>query len=486
MKICPFCKKEIEDNSRFCIYCMSPLSEKKKAAKIKPLKKGWQIISAVLLVFTTAIVLILSVGQTKGEPTPSSSHTQTQTDASDLSQFSALSSDNGGLGEQNTDSRIQIARPSGSATINSQVSIPTYTPSSWYDEEFFLNFGDTSSVSSSVAAYSESASASNGTAIAQATTSSKAGSASSKSTSSTVTITSATEGYYTYSVTDGKATITDVRENKISGAVTIPSKLGGYSVVSIGEESFRDCTNITSVVIPEGVTYIGINAFSGCTGISKVTIPDSVVRIDDMAFDACSSLMDIILPEKLISIGMDAFTHTAYYDKWDDWESETRYLDNYLIATVMTTTTVCRPKESTRALIGFAYYGCKLDSFSLPKSLIYIGEGAFYNCGGLTSLTVPGHVKYIGYSAFAHFESLETVTIESGITKISDGMFEGCKNLETIHIPKSVTSIGRCAFENCKYLTDIYYEGSKADRDKMLIDSEENSYLLNATWHYNS
>ena len=57
------------------------------------------------------------------------------------------------------------------------------------------------------------------------------------------------EGDYTYSVSDGKATITDV-DTSISGAVTIPSTLGGYPVTSIGSYAFSDCTSFTSITIP--------------------------------------------------------------------------------------------------------------------------------------------------------------------------------------------------------------------------------------------
>ena len=39
----------------------------------------------------------------------------------------------------------------------------------------------------------------------------------------------ATEGYYTYEITDGTATITDC-DTAISGDITIPSALGGYPV----------------------------------------------------------------------------------------------------------------------------------------------------------------------------------------------------------------------------------------------------------------
>ncbi|MDO4608110.1 MAG: hypothetical protein Q4B40_02830 [Clostridia bacterium] len=41
-----------------------------------------------------------------------------------------------------------------------------------------------------------------------------------------------TDGYYTYTVVNGKATITDCSTD-ISGDVTIPSTLGGYTIEKI-------------------------------------------------------------------------------------------------------------------------------------------------------------------------------------------------------------------------------------------------------------
>ena len=76
-----------------------------------------------------------------------------------------------------------------------------------------------------------------------------------------VSASAATEGYYTYKVENGEATITDVDES-ISGDVVIPSTLGGYPVTSIGYEAFEFCENLRSITIPEGVTYIGSYAFA--------------------------------------------------------------------------------------------------------------------------------------------------------------------------------------------------------------------------------
>ena len=57
-----------------------------------------------------------------------------------------------------------------------------------------------------------------------------------------VTASAATSGYYTYSVSNGKATITDCRTS-ISGDIIIPSELGDYSVTSIGDEAFYRCSS---------------------------------------------------------------------------------------------------------------------------------------------------------------------------------------------------------------------------------------------------
>ena len=82
----------------------------------------------------------------------------------------------------------------------------------------------------------------------------------------------ATSGNYTYTVSNGEATITDCKTS-ISGYVTIPSTLGGYPVTCIDSYAFAYCTDLTYVTIPSGVTSIGNRAFSGCTSLIRVTIP---------------------------------------------------------------------------------------------------------------------------------------------------------------------------------------------------------------------
>ena len=95
------------------------------------------------------------------------------------------------------------------------------------------------------------------------------------------------------------------------GNITIPASVsyGGttYTVTSIGDEAFKECTGLTSISIPSSVTNIGGWAFEGCTGLASINLPASVTTIGDDAFWCCTGLTSINIPSSVTAIGHGAF-----------------------------------------------------------------------------------------------------------------------------------------------------------------------------------
>ena len=177
--------------------------------------------------------------------------------------------------------------------------------------------------------------------------------------------------------------------NYVSGNLVIPSTITRngttYSVTSIGEYAFKNCSGLTSVTIPNSVTSIGEYAFENCSGLTSVTIPNSVTSIGDGAFAYCSGLTSVTIPNSVTSIGNSAF-----------WRC------SGLISVTI-------PNSVTSIGDDAFAYCSDLTSVIIPNSVTAIGGGAFYGCSGLTSITIPTGVTFIGWGAFSGCSSLTSV-----------------------------------------------------------------------------
>lgn len=101
------------------------------------------------------------------------------------------------------------------------------------------------------------------------------------------------------------------------------SSLEAFSHKAISVDAFGECTNLTTITLPEAITvggfvnctslteinlpvasYFNNNAFMGCTSLTKVCLPDeknSTIYFNDEIFMNCSNLTALILPSEKVA-----------------------------------------------------------------------------------------------------------------------------------------------------------------------------------------
>lgn len=140
-------------------------------------------------------------------------------------------------------------------------------------------------------------------------------------------------------------------KTKYTGNVVIPDSVDydghRWAVVSINSTAFYDCSELTSVTLPDAIETVGNNAFGNCTKLTSITLPSHLKTIGDYSFYN-SGLTSIVVPDACKTIG------------------------------------------------GYAFSSCSnLKSVTLGKYMIFIYEGAFTDCP-LTTLDIWADCTYNG------------------------------------------------------------------------------------------
>ena len=266
----------------------------------------------------------------------------------------------------------------------------------------------------------------------------------------------------------------------------------------------RHVDSIKNVVIEAGVTSIGKDAFVYCDNITSVTIPASVTSIGEGAFRLCNKLSTVNYGGtankwNAISIGNDNDNLTGAninyagitwtYNNGTLTISGTGDVEDYNNSSApwydhrYDTTKIVISNGVTGIGEGAFCYFTELTSVSLPGSLKSIGAYAFRGCSSLKSVVIPDSVTSIGESAFYRCTALTTATVSNSVSRISYGTFMSCENLISVTIPNSVKSIGEKAFYNCGSLTDVYYKGSAAQWNAVMVGLDNDS-LKNANIYF--
>ncbi len=257
--------------------------------------------------------------------------------------------------------------------------------------------------------------------------------------------------------------VTTIGGLAFGNCISLSSVIISDSVNIIGTLAFHNCRSLPSITIPNSVTIIGNGAFQDCSSLTSMIIPSSVVAIGASAFMDCTALASIIIPSSVTSIGSSAFWGTPYYDSLPDGLI---YINDffYRYKGIMPNNTSVTIRDGTVAISEGAFSGCTgLTSIQIPNTLSSIGDFAFQNCSGLTSIKLPDSLTRINSRAFMFCTGLTTIEIHHNITHIEDYAFRYCTSLDTVFYNAT-----RCqfmgvaafilisnAFSNCRNISTI-------------------------------
>ena len=295
------------------------------------------------------------------------------------------------------------------------------------------------------------------------------------------------------------STVTSIGNHAFYGCTSLTSVTIPDSVTSIGENAFYGCSDMTSITMPDGVVSIGERAFYGCSSLTSVTIPNSVTSLERAIFYGCSSIENIMIPDSITTIGPDVFYNCNNLTSITIPDSVTS-IGDYAFYGCTSLTSVTIPNSVTN-IMSYAFQGCaSLTSMDIPASVTRIGNSVFIECSSLESITVdddnpsyssqdgilynkyktnlicvpqaingnvtiPDSVTYIAENAFYACRYLTSVTLSSNVTSIGKGAFSGCSYLRSVTIPDSVTSIENGALSDCNNLQELTLPFSGASKN---------------------
>nr|MCR5508718.1 leucine-rich repeat domain-containing protein [Lachnospiraceae bacterium] len=230
--------------------------------------------------------------------------------------------------------------------------------------------------------------------------------------------------------------------------ISIPTEL-----YDLGNRTFKNCSNLTTVRVGNKVKTIGRECFSGCVNLNSLNIDD------------CSYL-------SIIADG--AFANCAF-------------------------TSMTLPNNPDLKIGAGAYYGCYNFNDSIDSTM-----GIFSRYAG----TGGSNIVYIGHYAFANCSSLNEMYMYRNLRSLEkggaedytyEGLFAGCVNLKKVVLPSEygkpayssgpIRNLGRYMFQKCNSLEYVRFMGTYSAApydDWQFVTRSTLDYAMEADPSYNS
>ena len=265
-----------------------------------------------------------------------------------------------------------------------------------------------------------------------------------------------------------------VYNTSFKGCKTLTSFQIGYYCEYLGD-AFRD-TNITSVHIglpSNSLTTTGQDSFNNCTLLTSVTLGTNVTHMHGGSFASCTLLTDITIPTSVTQLaGLDGSGLTSITFA----EPSNIKIFAGLSSTRLTSITIPSSVTDIHTIFNMA-----ITSLTIPSNVQnFFG---IRQCSLLTSLTIPDSCTLVhpGGFVFSYLESLSSITLPSTLTSsFPIQLFGGGLGFTTVTIPYGVTQL---AYQTIRTgtLTEIVVPDTCT-----VVGSSEDLWLINSLRVYTS
>lgn len=286
MKKCPKCGAEIQEEARFCLYCMTSFEDKQPVDAPKERNKRWLILPAAAFVLALIAGCIFSFmpsdSPTAGQNRSSSTSFVGSKPTAFIDSNSTSSESQSGVSKSS-----KTATPTGSTKPTSKSEVGTTSTTS---------HSTTHNTSSSTTSADPTTKPSQSNPTSSGSTA--GGATSNDTTSGTSTAPTVTQpkysyvdatlenafptGYGTITEPEDAIVITKVAYKEESGNYVIPGTIDGKKVMAIMSSAFSDpaiCSSVKSVTLPSSVKTVWSNAFENCYNLTDLYLESAVIEI---------------------------------------------------------------------------------------------------------------------------------------------------------------------------------------------------------------
>lgn len=266
-----------------------------------------------------------------------------------------------------------------------------------------------------------------------------------------------------------------------SNKVAIPN-----GVVSIGDEVFKNHTNLEYITIPKSVNYIGYRAFHNTLWLEQKS-KDDIVVVNDMIIYGSMCKGVVTIPEniKLIcgwafaagyGIEKIVFNVDENYLKIDDYtfrnciNLKSVVLKNgseYTLSSVEDKKRTGIP-NIVKKIFNESYNCFKVDEYNIlyectksiknmnfPKDIMGVGEEVLKQCYTLENVNFNNELKILKKECFMDCYYINTIKNNNNVEIIEEKAFANCINLKYIDSFEKLKKLGKKSFENCENLKEI-------------------------------